>query len=199
MLPHLRAEICTKHTPPMPRRQFARWIRHLPPTPRFDMVRTMDLTNVPLTSCPNCAAQMPETAAFCPGCGRSMQTDARAEGKVGALPESIAGALAYFTFIPAIVFLVLEPYKTNRFVRFHSIQCLLLWGAGIVLAIALKLAGLLLFIIPVLGPLLVVLVSMVAGLAAVVIWLVLVVKAFQGHSFKLPLLGDFAAQRAAAL
>jgi uncharacterized membrane protein len=72
-----------------------------------------------------------------------------------------------------------------------------LWGAGILLAIALKLAGLLLFIIPVLGPLLVVLVSMVAGLAAVVIWLVLVVKAFQGHSFKLPLLGDFAAQRAA--
>jgi uncharacterized membrane protein len=125
-----------------------------------------------------------------------MQTDARAQGKVGVLPESIAGALAYFTFIPAIVFLLLEPYKKNHFVRFHSIQCLLLSGTGIVLAIALKLAGLLLFIIPVLGPLLVVLVSMVAGLAAVVIWLVLVVKAFQGHAFKLPLLGDFAAQRA---
>lgn len=161
------------------------------------MVRTMDQTNVPLTACPNCASQMPETAAYCPGCGRPMQTEARAQGKVGALPEPIAGALAYLTFIPAIVFLLLEPYKKNPFVRFHSFQCLLLWGAAILVAIALKLGGMLLFIIPVLGPLLVVLVWTVVGLGAVVIWLVLVVKAFQGLMFRLPLLGDFAAQRAA--
>jgi uncharacterized membrane protein len=126
-----------------------------------------------------------------------MQTEARAQGKVGALPEPIAGALAYLTFIPAIVFLLLEPYKKNPFVRFHSFQCLLLWGAAILVAIALKLGGMLLFIIPVLGPLLVVLVWTVVGLGAVVIWLVLVVKAFQGLMFRLPLLGDFAAQRAA--
>jgi uncharacterized membrane protein len=161
------------------------------------MVATMDETNVPLTSCPDCAAQMPETAAFCPGCGRPMQTEARAQGKVGALSEPIAGALAYFTFIPAITFLLLEPYNRNRFVRFHSFQCLLLWGAAVPLAIALKLAGLLLFIIPVLGPLLVVLVSTVVGLGAVVLWLVLVVKAFQGEMFQIPLLGAFAAQQAA--
>jgi len=80
-------------------------------------------------------------------------------------------------------------------VRFHSIQCLLLCGAGILFAIALKLASVVLFIIPVLGPLLVWLVSVVVGLAIVVIWLVLVVKAFQGEMFKLPLLGDFAAQQ----
>jgi uncharacterized membrane protein len=156
----------------------------------------MDPTNVPVTACPHCAAQMPETAAFCPGCGRSMQADARAQGKVGVLSEPVAGALAYFTFIPAIVFLFLQPYNRNRFVRFHSFQCLLLWGAAILLAIALKLAGLLLFIIPVLGPLLVVLVSAVVGLGTVVIWLVLVVKAFQGESYKLPLLGEYAARQA---
>ena len=156
----------------------------------------MEPTSVRLRACPDCAAQMPETAAFCPSCGRSVETEARAHGKVGALSEPIAGALAYFTFVPAIVFLVVEPYKKNRFVRFHSIQCLLLWAAGILLSIALKLAGLLLFIIPVLGPLLVVLVSIVVGLAYVAIWLVLVVKAFQGVMFRLPLLGDFAAQPA---
>ena len=156
----------------------------------------MDQNDVPLTSCPHCAAQMPETAAFCPGCGRSMQTEARAQGKVGLFPEPIGGALAYLTFIPAIVFLVLEPYKNNRFVRFHSFQCLLLWGGGFLVAIALKLVGLLLFVIPVLGPLLVVLVSTVVAFGAVAIWLVLVVKAFQGLMFKLPLLGDFADQQA---
>ena len=77
--------------------------------------------SVRLRACPDCAAQMPETAAFCPSCGRSVQTEARAQGKVGALSEPIAGGLAYFTFVPAIVFLVVEPYKNNRFVRFHSL------------------------------------------------------------------------------
>ena len=166
------------------------------PTPRFDMVATMDQTNVPLTACPHCAAQMPETAAFCPGCGRSMQTATRAQGRVGIFPEPIAGAIAYLTFIPAIIFLLLEPYSKNRFVRFHSVQCLLLWGATIALAIALKLASVVLFIIPVLGPLLVWLVTMVVTLAAFVIWLVLLVKAFQGEMFKLPMLGDLAEQYA---
>ena len=138
---------------------------------------------------------MPETAAFCPGCGRSTQT--RASGKVGIFPENIAGALAYLTFIPAIVFLTVDPYKKDRFVRFHSVQCLLLWGAAILLAIALKLASVVLFIIPVLGPLLVLLVSVVVGIAAFVIWLVLVVKAFQGEMFMLPMLGEMAEQHTA--
>jgi uncharacterized membrane protein len=172
---------------------------YLPLTLRFDMVAIMDQTNVPLTSCPHCAAQMPGTAVFCPGCGRPMQTPTRAQGTVGVLPENIAGALAYLTFIPAIIFLVLDPYNKNRFVRFHSVQCLLLLGAGILLAIALKLASVVLFIIPVLGPLLVWLVSTVVGLAIVVIWLVLVIKAFQGEMFKLPMLGDLAEQYAGSL
>lgn len=115
-----------------------------------------------------------------------------ASGKVGALPERIAGALAYLTFIPAIVFLVVEPYKKNRFVRFHSIQCLLVWAAAALVALALKVAGLVLFIIPVVGPLFVVLVLVLAVLAAVAVWLVLVVKALQGEIFKLPVLGSFA-------
>ena len=121
-----------------------------------------------------------------------MRTEARAQGKVGALPVTIVGALAYLTFLPAIIFLIRDPYNENRFVRFHSVQCLLFWGAVIPVAIALKLAGLVLFVIPVLGPLLVTLLDVVVVLAAVVLWLVLMVKAFQGEMFKLPLLGDLA-------
>ena len=148
-------------------------------------------------SCPHCATPMPETAAFCPGCGRPMQA-ARAHGRVGVFPENIAAAVAYITFIPAIVFLVIAPYNTNRFVRFHSFQCLFLWAAVVLIGIALKLVGLILLIIPVLGHLLVVLMSMVIGLAAVVVWLVLVVKALQGEAFKIPVLGEFAEQLASA-
>lgn len=125
-----------------------------------------------------------------------MTAPARAEGKVGFLPEGIAGALAYLTFVPAVVFLLVEPYSKNRFVRFHSVQCLLLWVAALVTAAALKLASLALFIIPVAGPLFVVLISAVLGFGAFVIWLVLLVKAFQGETFKLPVLGEVAEQYA---
>jgi len=143
-------------------------------------------------SCPECAAQMPEASAFCPGCGRAMQLARRAQGKVGPLPENIAGALAYLTFIPAILFLSLMPYNKNRFVRFHSLQCLMLCGALIVIAAILRLAGVVLNFLPTLGPLLIVLFSGMTVFAAVVLWLVLIVKALQGESWKLPLLGDFA-------
>jgi uncharacterized membrane protein len=158
----------------------------------------MDETQGSVQSCPNCAVQMPEGAAFCPGCGRSMQVQSRAQGKVGALPETLAGAFAYLTFLPAIIFLFLEPYRRNRFVRFHSLQCLMLSGSVIVVGGFLKLAALILFIIPVLGPLLVVLTASTVGLAAVVIWVVVVVKALQGEMFKLPLLGAFAEKYAEA-
>ena len=63
---------------------------------------------------------------------------------------------------------------------------------------ALRVVGFVLFFVPVVGQLLVLLVSMVVGLGFFVIWLVLVVKALQGERFKLPLVGDFAEQQAAA-
>jgi|SRR5208282_2380619 uncharacterized membrane protein len=142
--------------------------------------------------CPNCAAQMPETSAFCPACGRSIEPPPRGEGSVGIFRENFAGALAYFTFIPAVLFLVLEPYKRNRFVRFHSAQCLLVWAGA-------TLAAVFLYAIPVAGPLFVVLIAVVAALFGMVMWLVLLVKALQGEMFKLPLLGDIAEKHASAI
>ena len=142
--------------------------------------------------CRHCSAQMPETAAFCPGCGRRMAPALPVQGGPGIFPENVAGVLAYLTFVPAILFLILKRFNRNRFVRFHSVQCLLLWVSGVSAAIALKLFAMLLFMIPVAGPLLVVLIPTLAGLALVVIWLVLVVKAFQGERFQLPVLGEFA-------
>src|SRR5579871_840577 len=156
------------------------------------MVPAMDPAQVLSKSCPHCVARMPETAAYCPGCGISMQPAARATGTVGVLPEGVGGALAYLSFIPAIIFLFVAPYRRNRFLRFHSLQCLMAWGAGIAFVSALKLLGLVLFIIPMLGPLLVLLLDTMAVLAVFLIWIVLVVKAFRGEMFKLPLLGDFA-------
>jgi uncharacterized membrane protein len=115
----------------------------------------------------------------------------QADRKVGRFSESIAGGLAY-TLIAAIIFLFLEPYRSNRFVRFHSIQCLLFCAAILAAGTLLKLIALVILLIPVVGALLMFVVTVVVGLAAFLAWLVLVVKAFQGERFELPILGDFA-------
>jgi uncharacterized membrane protein len=147
--------------------------------------------------CPDCAAPMPDIAAFCPGCGRAMGPEERAHGTVGVLPEKLAGAVAYFV-LPAIVFLLIPPYSKNRFVRFHSFQCLGVCLAGLVLGASLRVAGYLLFFIPAFGRLFFLLVSMLVGLGFFVIWVVLIVKALQGEKFKLPLVGVFAERQTAA-
>lgn len=124
-----------------------------------------------------------------------MQLTPRAQGKVGAFPESIAGALAYFTFIPAILFLLIEPYRSNQFVRFHSVQCLLFWLASVAVASVLRLLGLVISWIPRVGPLFLVLIATVSALAAFVVWIVLIVKALQGEMFQLPWIGSLAQSR----
>lgn len=121
---------------------------------------------------------------------------ARATGMVGILPQTLAGALAYF-LLPAVLFLLVEPYKSNRFVRFHSLQSFGTLLAALGIAAILRLAGILLFFIPAIGPLLIWLLSMLVSLAFLMIWIVLVVKALQGEMFRLPLIGDLAAKQAA--
>jgi uncharacterized membrane protein len=148
---------------------------------------------VPL-SCPQCGIQMPDSTVFCPGCG--WNTTRPVLGTTGGIRDNIAGALAYFTFIPAIVFLVVDPYKKNRFIRFHSFQSIFLTLAAVVASLALKLIFLVLSLIPLLGHLLLLLISVIVFLGCVILWLVLVVKALQGEPFRLPFIGDLAERQA---
>jgi uncharacterized membrane protein len=147
---------------------------------------------------------MADNAAFCPQCGKvASATGASAPpptpigsyGTTGApatpIAENVAGMLAYFTIIPAIIFLLIEPYNRNRFVRFHSFQCLFTCAALIVLHIVLSFFS---YIIPVLmfG------VYGLLGLAELALWILLVVKAYQHEMFKLPIVGDLAEKQANA-
>ncbi len=104
--------------------------------------------------------------------------------------DNFIAAMAYFTFIPAIFFLLVDPFKQNRFVRFHSFQSIFLAGATIVVAVALRVLYSALALIPGLGYLLAWLSLAVASLGWVILWLVLIVKALQGQAFKLPWIGS---------
>jgi uncharacterized membrane protein len=89
------------------------------------------------------------------------------------------------------VFLVLEPFNKKQFIRFHSFQSIFFAIAWTVLWIALSLIG----NIPVLGWA-TILIWPLIGLGGLVIWVVLVLKAYQGQMFKLPVIGDMAEKQA---
>ena len=104
--------------------------------------------------------------------------------QVGGLDVNVAAALAYFVII-GIIWLVLEPYNKNRFIRFHSIQ-------AIGLAVISMGISTVLTMIPFLGWIMLPFFS----LAMFVLFVVCAVKAFQGTEFKLPVVGDFADKQA---
>jgi uncharacterized membrane protein len=144
--------------------------------------------------CPNCGSQMPAGAAACPSCAGGSPAAVTAAPAVG-LTDNVAGMLAYVTIIPAIVFLVLEPYNKRRFIRFHAFQCIFLCIALLVLGVALQI----LWQIPVLGWAVGVLLWPLVGLAEIILWIFLLIKAYQGQMFKLPVIGDMAEKQANAV
>jgi uncharacterized membrane protein len=136
--------------------------------------------------CPTCGTQLADGAA-CPKCAGGVVVAPAAAG----LTDNVAGMLAYL-LIPAIAFLVIEPYNKRRFIRFHSFQC-------IFLAIALTAVGIALGVlwhIPFLGWLVLVLLWPLVSLGELILWLYLMYKAYQGQMFKLPVIGDMAEQQA---
>jgi uncharacterized membrane protein len=159
---------------------------------------------------------MPDSVAFCPGCGRRTWVPGQDAPKAAARPpatdiratnpaadiapasiparpkDNLTAAVAYITFIPAIFFLLIEPFKRNRFVRFHSFQSIFLAVATIVVVVAMRILYSLLAMIPVLGYLLAWLLLAVMLLGWVILWFVLLVKALQGETFRLPWIGTLA-------
>jgi uncharacterized membrane protein len=139
--------------------------------------------------CTMCGAQTPEGATVCANCsGRAVVVPtASAPG----MADNVAGMLAYFTIIPAIVFLVVDPYNRNRFIRFHAWQSIFFNLAWWALWICLRI----LFHMPFLGFLTVLALPLV-WLVGFIVWLILVLKANQGQMYKLPVIGDLAEKQA---
>ncbi len=108
------------------------------------------------------------------------------------LNDKLVGVIAYFTFIPPVVLLLIEPFKNNRFIRFHAFQSIFLTIAALALWLALRLAFVVFALIPVIGHLLTLLFAMIFTLGLFVLWILLLVKVLQGEKFKLPLIGDLA-------
>ncbi len=108
-----------------------------------------------------------------------------ATGAASGLSDNAAGAIAYITIIPAIIFLIVEPYNKNSFVRFHSWQSIFLGIAAFAIQIVLS-------VIPVIGW--IIIPFFLIGF--LVIWIMCLLKASKGERWKLPLIGEFAEKQA---
>lgn len=100
------------------------------------------------------------------------------------LSDTAAGALAYITIVPAIIFLLVEPYNKNSFVRFHAWQSIFLNVVAFVIGF--------INVVPILGQI----VFMVGMVALFVAWIMALLRAMKGDKYQLPIIGKYAAQQA---
>ena len=145
--------------------------------------------------CNMCGAQIADGTTRCSvWAGKVATVPASTTATAGGMTDNVAGMLAYFTIIPAIIFLVMEPYNRNRFIRFHAWQCLFFAGALFILHAALSI----LTFVPVLA-LITVPLHVLVSLGGFIFWIIVLIKANQGEMYKLPVIGDLAEKQANAM
>lgn len=168
--------------------------------------------------CPVCHNEVASMSGFCPHCGANLAAAAPAPAPAayppppagyppaqsatssGLTPNS-AAAIAYLTIIPAILFLILEPYNKIPLVRFHSFQSIglaIVWFAVwcVVAVLSMFFAfipgfHLLFFLFP--------MIHFGIFIVIFILWLVAILKASKGEFYKLPIIGDFAMKQAQSL
>jgi len=166
--------------------------------------------------CANCGATVTMGTAFCAACGKPVggakavavaQPGAQAAAVQPAvvntqpasagLTSNVAAALAYVLgFITGIIFLVLEPYKGDRFVRFHAMQSILYSAAGIVFRIGWSILVSALVNISGWVGLVLVPVGLVISLGLFAFWIYLMYQAYSNREFRIPVIGAIAAKQA---
>jgi uncharacterized membrane protein len=151
-----------------------------------------------MSFCQSCGAALANGVTFCPNCSGNAQAIGAPPVANAGLQANTAGALAYLAgIITGIIFLVIDPYKSDRFVRFHAFQSIffnvawtalwIVWMiAGLVLSAVTK--GLFFFL-----QLPIDLLLMAGGFG---LWVFLMYSAYQGKMTKLPVIGALAAKQA---
>ena len=102
------------------------------------------------------------------------------------LEANVAGLLCYVLgWVSGLVFILIE--KENKFVRFHAVQSIVTFGSITVVSVVFAILAIIPYIGLVFG-----IISWIIGLLAFVLWIVLMVKAYQGATYKLPWAGNIA-------
>jgi len=138
--------------------------------------------------CTKCGAELAGDASSCPKChpaGDEENSSAGEKGELG-LEENIAGLLCYAgLWVTGLVFFLIDKRPS---VRFHAAQSMVLFGGLQVAYIVLDEAFFSIFRVFSLGGFLI----RVLQFLGLVLWIVLMVKAYQGEKFRIPVAADIA-------
>jgi uncharacterized membrane protein len=151
-----------------------------------------------MSYCSKCGAHLGEQSAFCPQCGQpqgkpSGATPA-ARGTQSGLTENVAGLLCYLVgWITGLIFFLIDR---RPYVRFHAAQSIVVFGALHVLSIVVAMVfgvgwifgGQFSWATFPFGFVL----HRLIELAGLILWILCMIKAYQGERFKVPVAGDFA-------
>lgn len=150
--------------------------------------------------CANCGTEV--TGQFCPKCGASVTGGVPASGSgltapaaSSAMATNVAAALCYIPIV-AIIFLLIDPYKQDRTVRFHAWQSIALMVAYIAVQIGLMFVHIILGMMSTGLSLMFSLVGMLIGFGFFILWIFLVIKTYQNQRIVLPVIGQFAEKQA---
>ena len=126
------------------------------------------------------------------------ESGAQEEEKTLDIDPNLAALIAYlFGWVTGLIIFLLEG--KNKFVRFHALQSIFLSIAVAIVFTALSIVTGILAIVPglgivfaFLGPL----IMSVLGLGIFILWILLMVRAYQGDKLVLPIIGDLAEKNA---
>jgi uncharacterized membrane protein len=144
---------------------------------------------------------MAEGTTFCGSCGAAVGGAAPPAAPSAAstgMTSNVAGCLAYILgFITGIIFLVLDPYKNDKFVKFHAFQSIFYSVVVIGFMIVWSILSIILGLVS-LGFLagIMFLISLLIHLAFFAFAIFMMYKAYQNELYRAPIIGDLAAKQA---
>jgi uncharacterized membrane protein len=177
--------------------------------------------------CNSCGAAVVDVARFCNKCGTPFQPTQpssspqatapppsspgyqappsgyqhpqyAAPQSAGGLQPNVAGLLCYVLgLVTGIIFLVLDPYNKDRFVRFHAFQSIFLSAAMFALIFAVSIMlGILYLMLPWGLYALLRLGLNLLQLGGFVLWIFSMFKAYNNEKWKIPVIGELAERQA---
>jgi len=153
-----------------------------------------------MAHCTKCGAAVADNAAFCGSCGAPqaaastatpVASPAVAAPAQSQMSENVAGFLCYLVgWITGLIFYFIDK---RPYVRFHASQSIVLFGGlhiinialGVIFGMSLMMGGFGGFSAGVLFYWLI-------GVVSFILWILLMIKAYQGERFRVPVAADIA-------